>query len=135
MANETQTEKKQFRYRGKTIDELKSLDIREFAKFLKSKPRRFVLKHFQEIENFVHRAPENISKKKSVKTHKRDIVIVPSMIGMKIHIHQGRNYIPAEITEEMLGHKLGEFAPTRSKIKHGKAGIGATKGSKAQSKK
>lgn len=134
MADEIQTEKKQFKYKGKTLDELKQMDIREFAKYLKSKPKRFVLRQFQEIENFVNRSKDSISKNKQVKTHKRDIVIVPAMVGMRINIHQGRNFAQTDITEEMLGHKLGEFAPTRMKVKHGKAGIGATKGSKAQAK-
>ncbi len=134
MADETQTEKKQFRYKGKSMEELKALDIREFAKYLKARPKKFVLRHFQEIENFVHRANETKAKNKPIKTHKRDIVIVPSMVGMRIHIHQGRNYLPTDITDEMLGHKLGEFAHTRNKVKHGKAGIGATKGSKAAAK-
>ncbi|MBI2044128.1 ribosomal protein S19 family protein [Candidatus Pacearchaeota archaeon] len=134
MADETQTEKKQFRYKGKSMEELKALDIREFAKYLKARPKKFVLRHFQEIENFVHRSKETQAKNKPIKTHKRDLVIVPSMVGMRIQIHQGRNYTPTDITEEMLGHKLGEFAPTRNKVKHGKAGIGATKGSKAKAK-
>ncbi|MBI5803204.1 ribosomal protein S19 family protein [Candidatus Pacearchaeota archaeon] len=129
------TEKKQFTYRGKKIEELKAMDIREFAKYLKARPKKFVLRHFQEIENFVYEAKEKIAKNKPVKTHKRDLVVVPSMIGMRIQIHYGGGFLPIEVNEEMLGHKFGEFAPTRSRIKHGKAGIGATKGSKAQSKK
>jgi ribosomal protein S19 len=57
------------------------------------------------------------------------------MVGMKIQIHDGRNFVPIEVIGEMLGHKLGEFAPTRSKTKHGSAGVGATKGTKHKSKK
>ena len=57
------------------------------------------------------------------------------MVGMKIQIHNGNNFVPVEIVGEMLGHKLGEFAPTRGKVKHGKSGVGATKGSMAKSKK
>jgi hypothetical protein len=48
-----ETEKKQFTFKGKTIDELKTLDVREFAKFVKSRTRRTLLRQFQEIENFV----------------------------------------------------------------------------------
>lgn len=128
--------KKQFTYKGKTIDELKTLDVREFAKLLPSRQRRTVLRNFQNIENFISRSKEKISKgKKSIKTHKRDLVVVPQMIGMKIQIHNGRQFMPVEITGEMLGHKFGEFAPTRSRVAHTKAGVGATKGSRAKSKK
>jgi small subunit ribosomal protein S19 len=63
------------------------------------------------------------------------MVIVPGMVGMKIGIHDGKNFTSIEITGNMLGHRLGEFALTRQKVKHGAAGVGATKGSKAQAKK
>lgn len=128
-------EKKQFLYRGKTIEELKKLDVREFAKYIKSGRKRFVLRQFQKIENFINRARVKISKNKPIRTHYRDLVIVPQMIGMKIYIYNGQKFIPSEITGEMLGHRFGELAPTRARIKHGKAGVGATKGSKSKSKK
>ena len=128
-------EKKQFMYRGKTIEELKRLDVRGFSKYLKSKQRRFVLRQFQEIENFLNRANTKISKNKPIKTHYRNLVVVPGMIGMKIYVYNGQKFIPSEITGEMLGHKFGELSPTRARIKHGKAGVGATKGTKSKSKK
>ena len=57
------------------------------------------------------------------------------MIGLKINVHNGRDYTPIEITGEMLGHRLGEFAVTRQKVKHGAAGIGATRSSASMSVK
>ncbi|MFH1431504.1 MAG: ribosomal protein S19 family protein [Nanoarchaeota archaeon] len=127
--------KKEFTYKGKTIEELKKLDVREFARLLKSKQRRNVLRNFQELEDFVNIAKEKLSKNKKIRTHKRDLVIVPQMTGMNIQIYNGNKFIPVEMTGEMLGHKFGEFSPTRARIKHSKAGVGATKGSKHKSKK
>ncbi len=127
--------KKEFTYRGKTIEELKALDVREFAKYLKSRSRRTVLRQFQEIENFINRAKKKMSKDKKLRTHKRDLIIVPGMVGMKLQIYDGHNFMPLEITGEMLGHRFGEFSITRKRVTHGEAGIGATKGSKSQSKK
>jgi len=127
--------KKEFTYRGKTIEELKSMVTREFAKLLKSRKRRTILRNFQEIEKFVNKSKEKISKNKPVKTHYRDLIVVPKMIGMKIQIHNGKSFIPFEATGETLGHSFGEFAPTRARIKHGKSGIGATKGTKHKAKK
>lgn len=127
--------KKEFTYRGKTLEELKKLDVREFAKFLRSRERRTALRQFQEIENFVKRARDKDSKNKKIKTHSRAIIVVPEMIGLKIQIHKGNQFVPVEITAEMLGHRLGEFAPTRSRVAHTKAGVGATKGTKHKSKK
>ncbi len=127
--------KKEFTYRGKPLEELKQLDIREFAKYLTSRQRRTVMRQFQKIEYFVNRAKGKQAKGKKIKTHQRDLIIVPEMVGMKIQIYNGQNFIPVEVIAEMLGHKFGEFAPTRARIKHGSAGVGATKGSRAKSKK
>lgn len=135
MAEIETTHKKQFKYRGKDIEELKALDTREVAKYLGARSRRTVLRNFQEIENFVARAEKKVAKGKKIKTHKRNIIVVPQMVGMNIQVHNGKNFIPVEIIPEMIGHFLGEFAPTRGKVSHSKSGVGATKGSKAKSKK
>lgn len=133
MAEETR--KKENMFRGKTIEELKNLDVREFAKHLKSRQRRYVLRQFHEIEKFVNRIRKKMNKNKSIKTHRRDIIVVPEMVGLRISVYTGKSFIPVDIKLEMLGHRLGEFAPTRARIKHGKAGVGATKGTKGKSKK
>jgi small subunit ribosomal protein S19 len=127
--------KKQSTFKGKTIEELKELDVREFAKYLKSRQRRAVLNQFQSIEDFISRAKKRIERNKPIKTHKRGMIIVPQMIGMRIQIYNGHEFIPVEVTYQMLGHRFGEFSPTRGKVKHGTAGIGSTKGSKSQAKK
>lgn len=128
-------EKKQFKYRGKTVDELKQMDIREFAKIIPSRKKRTIMRNYQEIEKFIERAKQKRKKNKAIKTHKRDIIIVPEMIGWKISVYNGREFVPINIINEMLGHTIGEFSLTRARIKHGKTGVGATKGSKAKSRK
>lgn len=127
--------KKQFTYRGKTLDELKKLDVREFAQLVPSRNRRNILRNFQKIEDFITRSRKKIAKNKQVKTHSRDLIIVPEMVGWKISIYNGQKFVPVQVVGEMLGHKFGEFSLTRARIKHGKAGVGATKGSKHKSKK
>ena len=128
-------QRKQFIYRGKSVEELKELEVREFAKYLPSRQKRTVLRNFQVIEDFVKRAKTKLEKGKKIKTHSRDIIIVPQMIGMAIQVHNGKTFIPIQIEPEMLGHRLGEMSGTRSKIAHSKAGVGATKGSKHKAKK
>ena len=127
--------KKEFTYRGKTIEELKQLNMKEFAKCLKSRERRYVSRNSQEIERFVKMFKEKLNKNKKIRTHKRNLIILPELIGMNIQVHNGKDFTPIEITGEMLGHKLGEFALTRSKVVHAKAGVGATKGTKHKAKK
>jgi small subunit ribosomal protein S19 len=127
--------KKEFTYRGMTIEELKKLEVREFAKHTPSREKKYILRNFQQIEDFLNRSKIKIEKGKKIKTHLRDLIIVPEMVGMQISIYNGHLFNPVIITGEMLGHRLGEFSLTRAKIKHGSAGVGATKGSKHQSKK
>ena len=128
-------EKKEFTFRGKTLEELKKLDIREFSKYLKSRERRSVLRNFQTIEKFLKRCKKKIEKNKPIRTHLRDLVIVPQMVGLTIHVYNGKEFVPVKVTGEMLGHRLGEFALTRKQVKHSAPGVGATRSSAALSVK
>ena len=122
-------------WQGKTIEEWQKLDTREFAKFLKSRQRRAVLRNYDFIGQFVKKCDKKVAKGKQIKTHYREMVIIPAMVGWAISVHSGKEYFPVKITEEMLGHRLGEFAMTRKKVTHGAPGIGATKSSSAMSVK
>ena len=57
--------------------------------------------------------------KKPIKTWSRRSIIIPSMIGITIAVHNGRQHVPVFVSDEMVGHKLGEFAPTRNFRGHG----------------
>jgi len=127
MAEELIKKSKDKFYRGKNIEELKSVDTREFSKLLKSRARRKILRNYDVIEAFVSKCERNTSKNKSIKTHDRSIVIVPQMIGKTIGVHNGKEYIKVIIVEEMLGHRLGEFSMTRKIAKHTSVGGGAKK--------
>ncbi len=130
-----QIRKKEFTYRGKTLKELNEMDVREFAKLLKSNERRTTLRQYNEIQGFVLICNKKNKNKKPIRTHFRHLVIVPQLIGMKIHVYNGKTFAPVAIEKEMLGHRLGEFSVTRSKVKHGLAGIGATKSSASRAVK
>lgn len=127
--------KKEFSYRGKSLDELKTLDIREFAKLLKSNEKRTALRQYDELHKFLIDCNTKLSKNKQIKTHLRHLVVVPNMVGMRISVYSGKTFIPVDVTAEMLGHRLGEFSPTRTKVKHGSAGVGATRSSASKSVK
>ncbi|MFW0862517.1 MAG: 30S ribosomal protein S19 [Candidatus Komeilibacteria bacterium] len=57
--------------------------------------------------------------KNEIKTWARNSSITPEMVGYTIHVHNGRNHMPVFVVENMVGHKLGEFAPTRKFVSHG----------------
>ena len=126
---------KEFTFRGKATEELRQLDTREFAKLLKSRQRRAVLRQFQVIENFIIRCNKKQTRVKPIRTHLRNLVVVPGMIGLVIQVYNGKQYVPVRIIPEMLGHRLGEFSVTRTKVQHGAPGIGATRSSAAMSVK
>jgi small subunit ribosomal protein S19 len=134
MTEEVIVRSKEKKYRGKSLDELKTLEVRESAKFLPARERRSVLRHFDVVEKFVKSAEKKIEKKKRIRTHNRDLVIVPKLVGMTIGVHNGKIFQDVSITIEMVGHRLGEFALTRTRVKHSGAGLGATKGSRAKKK-
>lgn len=135
MAEEMMQKNKDKFFRGKNVEELKNLDTREFAKLLKSRARRAILRNYDKVEQFVEKCKERTSKNKPIRTHNRELVIVPAMLGKSIGIHNGKEFVKVEITDEMLGHRLGEFALTRKVTKHGAAGVGATKSSASRSVK
>ncbi len=58
-------------------------------------------------------------RKKPIKTWSRRSTILPHFVGLTFQVHNGRKFIPVVINEDMVGHKLGEFAPTRSYFGHG----------------
>lgn len=127
--------RKIFEFRGKPLEELKKMDIREFAKLVSSRERRTILRNTDVIETFIARSKKKLEKKKQIKTHDRSLVIVPEMVGMIIGVHNGRGFEKVEIITEMIGHRLGEFSLTRGLVKHGTAGIGATRSSASRSVK
>jgi small subunit ribosomal protein S19 len=136
MAHEELAQKSKDKfYRGKNVEDLKNMDTREFAKLVKSRTRRAIMRNYDVIEQFVRKCNDRTQKNRPIKTHSRELVIVPAMIGKTIGVHNGKEFVRVDIVDEMLGHRLGEFSQTRKVIKHGAAGVGATKSSSSRSVK
>src|SRR3972149_10398389 len=125
--------KKEFSFRGKTVGELKGISIGEFASLLPARQRRSLKRGLTEQQKILLKKIRN--KKNDRKTHCRDMIILPEMIGITIKVHKGKEFVQVPIVEDMIGHCLGEFAPTRSKVQHSAPGIGATKSSASLSVK
>lgn len=126
---------KEFTYRGYTLEQLQSMSMDEFITLLPSRQRRSLHRGLPPeqrtlLEN-VRKAKETMREGSSVtiKTHARDMVILPEMVGLTIHVHNGKEFVPVEIKPEMIGHYLGEFAITNKPVKHGTPGIGASRSS------
>jgi len=124
-----------FQYKGKTLEELQSMDVRELAKYVNARQRRTMFRQYDKIEKFIQRCKKKIEKGSKIRTHDRDMLIMPQIIGMTIYVYSGKTFEPVKITEEMIGHYLGEFVLTRRKVEHSAPGIGATRSSAALSVK
>jgi small subunit ribosomal protein S19 len=127
--------RRKFTYRGYTLEQLKEMSLEEFANLLPSKERRHILRgNFTPEEKALLKkiykiTQNNEGNNKSIKTHAREMIILPIMVGLTIHVHNGKEYVPVEIKPQMIGKRLGEFAITNKPVKHGQPGVGATKSS------
>ena len=118
-----------FSFRGKEMEEISKMSLEEFRKMINSKQRRTLKHGFTPAQKtLLKNIREN--PKKYHKTHCRDLVIVPEIIGTKIGVYSGKEFVPVDMKPEMLGHRLGEFVPTRKIVKHSSPGFGATRSSK-----
>ena len=121
------TRPKEFRYRGYTLEELQKMSLEQLAELLPSRERRKIKRGFTEQEVKLLR---KLRKKGFTRTHCRDMIVLPEMVGKTIYIHNGKEFVRVEIKPEMIGHRLGEFAQTRKFEKHSGPGVGATRSSK-----
>ncbi|MEK6951005.1 MAG: 30S ribosomal protein S19 [Nanoarchaeota archaeon] len=120
---------KETRWHGKTEEEARKLDLREFMQLVPARPRRSLKRGFTDLQKRLLRKIER--NEPNLRTQCRDMVIIPAMLGKMILVHRGKEFLPVTITVDMLGHYLGEFIMTRKPVSHSAAGIGATRSSKA----
>ncbi len=120
--------KKEFTYRGHTMEELLKLPFADIIELLPARARRTYIRGLNtEQEAFVKRLRGADG---PVRTHRREIPVIPEMVGKTVHIYNGKEFQPIDIKPEMIGHALGEFAMTRKSVKHSGLGVGATRSSK-----
>ena len=125
-----------FKYRGFTLEDLKKMNMDQFIQLLPARSRRSLRrglpprqKKLLERLRRAYRAKKR-GKDLLTRTHVRDMIIFPEMVGLKIGVYNGKVFEIVEIKPEMIGHYLGEFSLTRRRVQHGSPGIGATRSSK-----
>ena len=120
--------KKEFTYRGYTMEELLKMPLADIIELLPARARRSYIRGLNpEQEAFITRIR---SSEEPVKTHRREIFVLPEFVGKTVLIHNGKEFQSVEIKPEMIGHSLGEFALTRRGVRHSGLGVGATRSSK-----
>ncbi len=119
--------KKEFLYRGKSLEELQAMGLKELIELFPAQARRKIKRGFTDQEKIFLR---NLRKgSKPVKTHCRTMIILPEMVNKTVKIHNGKSFEELLIQPEMLGHYLGEFSQTRKRVAHSSPGVGATRSS------
>lgn len=122
--------KKEFRHQGKTLEELQNLTLEELLPLLNARCRRTLKRGLSKDEYKLINDIKNAKQGDLIRTHCRNMIILPHFVGHNILIHNGKDFERINIQPQMIGHYLGEFALTRKKVKHTGPGVGATRGSK-----
>ena len=126
---------KEFSYRGHSLVSLTGMSMDEFINLLPSRQRRSLQRGLTAEQRILleklreAKEAQKQGKEVNVKTHVRDLIILPEMVGVKIQIHNGKEFVAVEIKPEMIGHYTGEFAVTNKPVRHGTPGIGASRSS------
>ena len=120
---------KEFKFKGLSLEELQALPMEELLEVLPARARRSLKRENNHDQGVLY---EKLSSPelKQLKTHVRDLIILPKFVGKVVEVYNGNSYVRFEIRPEMIGHYLGEFAPTRKDVKHSGPGVGATRSSK-----
>ena len=120
--------KGEFTYRGHTVESLKKLSMEELADLLPASQRRKIRRGFNDKhKQLMQRVKDGDT---MIRTHLRDMIILPDMIGIELEIHDGKQFNRVSVQPEMIGHYVGEYSLTRHIVRHGSAGVGATRSSK-----
>jgi len=136
LDTEKELDRLRFKYRGFTLEELKKMNADEFIRILPARARRSLKRGLpprqKKLLGRLRRAYRAKKRGKDLitRTHVRDMIIFPEMVGLSIGVYNGKEYITVDIKPEMIGHYLGEFSQTRRGVQHGSPGIGATRSSK-----
>jgi len=127
--------RKEFMYRGYTLKELQQMPLDNVIQLFPSRQRRSLKRGFLPRQKKVLekvrklKNDEKVGKPGIIKTHCRDMIVLPEMVGITLGIYNGKEFTEITIQPEMIGCYFGEFAPTRKRVEHGDPGMGATRSS------
>jgi small subunit ribosomal protein S19 len=127
---------REFRFRGLNVEQLKNLSIEALLPLLNARQRRSldkrVGKYMNDEKRKLRERIKNVregNSKQTIRTHVRDMIILPDMVGITLNIHNGKDFSPITIKPEMIGHYLGEYSITNKRVQHGAPGVGASRSS------
>jgi small subunit ribosomal protein S19 len=125
-----EVKKTEYRFHGLSLEEVKKLSLSELLPLLPSRMRRSLKRGFTPRQQKLYSDIQKADHDTVIRTHLRDMIILPSFIDHKIAVYNGNEFQEVKIEPHMIGHYMGEFALTRKKVKHTGPGVGATRSSK-----
>lgn len=123
-------QKKEFKYRGLTVEELQTIPMDDLLPLFPSRVRRSLKRGLTKTQDKLLNDIKKTKEGDIIKTHCRNMIILPEFIGHRIDVYNGSEFQRVDIQPDMIGHYLGEFALTRKRVKHTGPGVGATRSSK-----
>ena len=123
---------KKFNYKGKSVEELQKISNDELFSILNSRQRRSLKRGISDNKKKLIaeiKLAKDGKNKNSIKTHQRDIIILPYMVGVTVNVFSGKEFTPVTISAEMIGHYIGEYDITNKRVSHGAPGVGASRSS------
>lgn len=121
---------REFKYRGHSLEGLQSMSLENLLSILPARQRRSLTRGITDGKRKLIEEIKNAKNLKNpIKTHIRDLIILPYMVGVTIHVHNGKDFTPVEIKPEMIGHFLGEYVMTNKRVVHGAPGVGSSRSS------
>ena len=123
---------KKFNYRGKELEELQKIPNDQLLNLFTARQRRSLKRGINDekrkLSNEIRESKDGKTKS-PIRTHKRDLIILPYMVGATINAFSGKEFTPVTIIPEMIGHYLGEYVITNKRVSHGAPGVGASRSS------
>jgi small subunit ribosomal protein S19 len=127
---------REFKFKGYSLEQLQSLSIENLLPLLNSRQRRSLDKRVSSYMTDEKRKLREKLKlardgklKGKLRTHARDMIILPDMVGLTIYVHNGKDFVEVTMKPEMIGHYIGEYAITNKRVQHGTPGVGASRSS------
>ncbi len=123
---------REFLFRGLSKEELDNTSLEKLFQLFNSRQRRSLTRGITDgkrklIEEMKSAKAGKL--KTPIKTHLRDLIVLPYMVGVTVNVYSGKEFVPLSIRTEMIGHYLGEYVITNKRVNHGAPGVGASRSS------
>jgi small subunit ribosomal protein S19 len=123
---------KKFEFQGIPLKEIETMPMDKLFQLFSARARRSLTRGITDGKRKLIveiKSTKSGKNKNPIKTHLRDLIILPYMTGVQIGVYSGKEFVPVNIVPEMIGHYLGEYVITNKRVSHGAPGVGSSRSS------